>query len=112
MPSSDFKPSLTSFEEFLNFIRLHRSSREGYPAHLLPLPVDGTNPDLRFCIVEVDGKLVRSCETEVTAEMEVIIESKRAKGARSEAFDVILGNHMLYCTVCDNNENCRSITPR
>jgi predicted molibdopterin-dependent oxidoreductase YjgC len=22
--------------------------------------------------------------------------------------DVILGNHMLYCTVCDNNnENCR-----
>src|SRR6202162_5588479 len=40
--------------------------------------------------------------------IQVVTESKRAKDARSEAFDVILGNHMLYCTVCDNNnENCR-----
>src|ERR1700678_3320396 len=60
------------------------------------------------CMVEVDGKLVRSCGTKVTAEMKVVTDSKRAKDARSEAFDVILGNHMLYCTVCDNNnENCR-----
>jgi hypothetical protein len=30
-----------------------------------------------------------------------------ASKARAEAFDVILGNHMLYCTVCNNtNENC------
>jgi NADH-ubiquinone oxidoreductase-G iron-sulfur binding region len=35
-------------------------------------------------------------------------QAKRAKDARSEAFDVILGNHMLYCTVYDNNnEDCR-----
>src|ERR1700739_1279244 len=40
--------------------------------------------------------------------MKVVTESKRAQDARSKAFDVILGNHMLYCTVCDNNnENCR-----
>src|ERR1700692_51848 len=39
--------------------------------------------------------------------MEGVTDSDRAKNARSEAFDVILGNHMLYCTVCDNNnENC------
>ncbi len=60
------------------------------------------------CLVEVDGQLVRSCGTTVVAGMNVVTESKRAKDARSEAFDVILGNHMLYCTVCDNNnENCR-----
>jgi formate dehydrogenase major subunit len=60
------------------------------------------------CLVEVDGKLVRSCGTKVSSGMEVVTDSKRANDARAEAFDVILGNHMLYCTVCDNNnENCR-----
>jgi formate dehydrogenase major subunit len=60
------------------------------------------------CIVEVDGQPVRSCGTKVGAQMKVLTESQRAKDARAEAFDVILGNHMLYCTVCDNNnENCR-----
>ena len=60
------------------------------------------------CLVEVDGKLVRSCGIKVTSGMQVVTDSKRAKDARAEAFDVILGNHMLYCTVCDNNnENCR-----
>ena len=33
--------------------------------------------------------------------------SPRADAAQREAFDRILGNHMLYCTVCDNNNgNC------
>jgi formate dehydrogenase major subunit len=60
------------------------------------------------CIVEVDGKLQRACGTTVAAGMRVVTSSDRASAARSEAFDVILGNHMLYCTVCDNNnENCR-----
>lgn len=60
------------------------------------------------CIVEVDGKLVRACGVRVEAGMQVVLDSKRARDARGEAFDVILGNHMLYCTVCDNNnENCR-----
>jgi formate dehydrogenase major subunit len=60
------------------------------------------------CLVEVDGKLVRSCGTNVSSGMKVVTDSKHAQDARAEAFDVILGNHMLYCTVCDNNnENCR-----
>jgi formate dehydrogenase major subunit len=59
------------------------------------------------CMVEVNGELVRSCGQKVTANLNVATESKRAQNARAEAFDVILGNHMLYCTVCDNNnENC------
>ena len=71
-------------------------------------PLMGPIQTCDTCMVEVDGKLVRSCGTKVSAEMVVVTESKRARDARSEAFDVILGNHMLYCTVCDNNnENCR-----
>jgi formate dehydrogenase major subunit len=59
------------------------------------------------CIVEVDGHLQRACDMHVKDGLTVITDSERAKSARSEAFDVILGNHMLYCTVCDNNnENC------
>ena len=60
------------------------------------------------CIVEVDGKLVRSCGTKVEPGQKIVTGSKRAADARADAFDVILGHHMLYCTVCDNNnENCR-----
>jgi formate dehydrogenase major subunit len=59
------------------------------------------------CMVEVNGKLVRACGTRVEPDMSVLTESYRAQAAQREAFDRILGNHLLYCTVCDNNnENC------
>ncbi len=39
--------------------------------------------------------------------MLVVTKSELVDVAQREAFDRILGNHMLYCTVCDNNnENC------
>jgi len=70
-------------------------------------PLMGPIQTCDTCLVEVNGKLERACGTKVTAGMRVITDSQRAKDARAEAFDVILGNHMLYCTVCDNNnENC------
>ncbi len=59
------------------------------------------------CMVEVDGKLVRACGTKAADGMRVATETARATAAQREAFDRILGNHMLYCTVCDNNNhNC------
>jgi len=59
------------------------------------------------CMVEVGGKLVRACATLAEDGMEVSTKSPRASAAQKEAFDRILGNHMLYCTVCDNNNgNC------
>ena len=59
------------------------------------------------CMVEVDGKLLRACGTMAADGMNVVVSSSRADAARREAFDRILGNHMLYCTVCDNNNgNC------
>src|SRR6266536_6250304 len=59
------------------------------------------------CMVEVDGKLVRACATQVAPGMNVSTTSAIAVAAQREAFDRILGDHMLYCTVCDNNNgNC------
>src|SRR5437773_3336269 len=59
------------------------------------------------CMVEVDGRLVRACATKVSPGMDVSTRSTKAVAAQREAFDRILGNHMLYCTVCDNNNgNC------
>lgn len=59
------------------------------------------------CMVEIDGELARACAAQVRPGQRVTTDSARADGARREAFDRILGNHMLYCTVCDNNNgNC------
>ena len=59
------------------------------------------------CLVEVNGELVRACATKVKSPMTVVTESARAKNAQLDAFDRILHNHLLYCTVCDNNNgNC------
>ena len=59
------------------------------------------------CMVQVNGNLARACGTPVTAGMLVVTKSELVDVAQREAFDRILGNHMLYCTVCDNNnENC------
>jgi len=59
------------------------------------------------CLVEINGQLVRACATTVSDGMSVSTVSSKAHAARREAFDRILSNHMLYCTVCDNNNgNC------
>jgi formate dehydrogenase major subunit len=59
------------------------------------------------CMVEVDGRLVRACATTVSAGMSVSTNSAAATEAQREAFDRILSNHLLYCTVCDNsNGDC------
>ncbi len=72
-----------------------------YHHHLGPIQTCDT------CMVEVDGNLLRACGAKVTAGMNVVTESGKARSAQCEAFDRILGNHMLYCTVCDNNNgNC------
>jgi formate dehydrogenase major subunit len=59
------------------------------------------------CMVQVNGSLARACGTPVAEGMLVVTQSELVDVAQREAFDRILGNHMLYCTVCDNNnENC------
>jgi formate dehydrogenase major subunit len=59
------------------------------------------------CMVEVDGKLVRACAVVVSDAMKVATNSAAATAAQRDAFDHVLENHLLYCTVCDNNNgNC------
>ncbi|XRJ16131.1 formate dehydrogenase subunit alpha [Bacillus velezensis] len=59
------------------------------------------------CIVEVNGKLQRSCSTAAENGMSISLTSGRVKEAQTEAMDGLLENHLLYCTVCDNNNgNC------
>ena len=75
--------------------------------HVCYLPQLGPIQTCDTCLVEVDGELVRACATHVRADARVQTESTRARNAQKEAFDRILGNHLLYCTVCDNNNgNC------
>ena len=58
-------------------------------------------------MVEVNGGLARACATVVSPGMEIFTRSAKASSAQREAFDRILSNHVLYCTVCDNNNgNC------
>ena len=61
------------------------------------------------CMVELDGKLVRACGTKVSEGMHVFTRSPNVLAAQREAFDRILDNHMLYCTVCDNNNGNRAV---
>jgi formate dehydrogenase major subunit len=72
--------------------------------YLKPMGVIGS---CDTCMVEVDGQLIRACETAVSDQMKVTATSDRTDVAQREAFDRLLENHDLYCTVCDNNnQNC------
>src|SRR5437879_5272868 len=72
-----------------------------YQAQLGPIQTCDT------CLVDIGGELVRACATAVSENMSVRTTTERAQSARTEAFDRILTNHLLYCTVCDNNNgNC------
>ena len=71
------------------------------------LPQLGPIQTCDTCIVELNGELVRACGSVVSEGMNVSTAAGRAQAARTEAFDRILRNHELYCTVCDNNNgNC------
>src|SRR6476660_3860597 len=51
------------------------------------------------CMLEVDGSLARACATVVSDGMKVVTNSAAAAAAQREAFDRVLENHLLYCTV-------------
>src|ERR1700722_12668605 len=67
------------------------------------LPPMGAIGSCDTCMVQVDGKLVRACGTKVAAGRHVHPHNEGAVVGQREAFDRILENHVLYCTVCDNN---------
>lgn len=58
------------------------------------------------CTLEVYWQLIRAGATPAAGGMKVSTKSAKAVAAQVEAFDRMLGNHMLYCTVCNKNGNC------
>ncbi len=59
------------------------------------------------CIVSVNGELVRSCSTQLKSEDRISTIGPEVHEAQLIGMDRILGNHELYCTVCDyNNGGC------
>jgi formate dehydrogenase major subunit len=71
------------------------------------LPQMGAIGSCDTCVISVNGELVRGCTTRVAPGMVIETEGHRVDVAQREAFDRILKNHELYCTVCDNNnQNC------
>jgi formate dehydrogenase major subunit len=71
------------------------------------VPAMGPIGSCDTCIVEVNGALVRACEAHVTTKQDVWTRTEMADVAQRAAFDRLLENHDLYCTVCDNNnQNC------
>lgn len=60
------------------------------------------------CIAEVNGRLMRSCSTKISSNMNIFLSSHRAMTAQTEAMGRLLESQLLYCTVCDNNNrNCK-----
>ena len=75
--------------------------------HVCYHPALGALQTCDTCMVEVDGRLVRSCVTPARADMKIAVGSARAEEARREATQRLLANHELYCTICDyNNGDC------
>jgi formate dehydrogenase major subunit len=59
------------------------------------------------CMVMIGDRLARACATRCADGLTVTTDAPPAVAAQREAFDRILANHLLYCTVCDNNNgNC------
>ncbi|MGB3771141.1 MAG: formate dehydrogenase subunit alpha [Rhodococcus sp. (in: high G+C Gram-positive bacteria)] len=55
------------------------------------------------CMVEIDGRMVRSCATDTTSGLEVTTKGASAT-AREEAAQRLVHKHVLYCTICDHND--------
>ncbi|MFC3419361.1 formate dehydrogenase subunit alpha [Salinicoccus hispanicus] len=77
------------------------------PPNLCYHPDLGALETCDTCIVKVNGEYVRSCSTELKKGDVVETIGDDVHEAQLIAMDRILGNHELYCTVCDfNNGNC------
>lgn len=97
-----------SSELLIDVLNLYAESRNRKPVpQVCYLPQMGPIETCDTCMVKVNGELVRACGTRATAGMVVETVGEAVDIAQREAFDRILQNHMLYCTVCDNNnQNC------
>jgi len=95
-------------ELLIDLLNRHTTAHAQKPVpQVCYLPQMGPIQSCDTCMVQVNGELVRACATKVVEGMKVQTTGESVDVAQREAFDRILQNHMLYCTVCDNNnQNC------
>ncbi len=75
--------------------------------HVCYHPALGPIQTCDTCMVSINGEVQRACATTVQAEMSVITAADNLQNIRQEAMQRLLGNHELYCTVCDySNGDC------
>jgi len=60
----------------------------------------------RLCVVEVNGKIVTSCNTIVSEGMKVNTETEEVIEYRRHNLELILSNHALDCDYCYRNLHC------
>ena len=97
------KQSIQSDGMLLN----HLKEKGTEPPHLCYHESLGALETCDACIVKVNGEYVRSCSTTINEGDVVETVGDDIHEAQLIAMDRILGNHELYCTVCDfNNGNC------
>ncbi len=70
------------------------------------LSIDGS---CRLCQVEIEGfpKLQIACNTPVKDGMEIRTQNERVKRAREGVMELLLVNHPLDCTICDQAGECK-----
>src|SRR5258708_15838929 len=101
-----------------------RDARQGEPLVDVITRIGGAIPHVCYhpqlgaietcdtCMVEVNGQLMRACATGAAAGMHVSTASAKVSPAQIEAFDRILSNHLLYCTMsANNNRHCTPHNP-
>jgi NADH dehydrogenase/NADH:ubiquinone oxidoreductase subunit G len=60
----------------------------------------------RLCLVEIGGRLVTSCTTNVNEGLEVITESEKIKKAREINMELLWSDHAGKCVKCKRNRHC------
>ncbi len=74
----------------------------GFP-HVCYLAPLGTLESCDTCLVEVDGRVVRSCATVASEGLTASTASARALNGRKEGLRRLAQNHHFRCSICDNN---------
>ncbi|MBN2074516.1 MAG: FAD-dependent oxidoreductase [Dehalococcoidales bacterium] len=73
---------------------------------ITPLPEVMPDMACQLCLVEVDGKVVLSCNTPVAEGMSVTTDTPEIQKLRCEALRRILVRHPHECLICDRRERC------
>jgi len=66
----------------------------------------------RVCSVEVrmagqaESRIMASCHTPVSAEMDILTQSRRVQSLRKNIIELVLTDHPLDCLTCESNGNC------